>query len=92
MLRNLSYDQSSGQVFTEVTVAAKSKESLWWNNRKGKLQNPSTFRRRHLLGTSSLYDAALRVCTFNAEWITPEALMCANWPYAERIYKYLKTR
>jgi hypothetical protein len=91
MARNLTYSQTSGQVFTEVTIAAKSKCTPWWNNRSGKPHNPFTYRRNGM-GTSSLYDAALRVCTYNAEWMTPEALVCAGWPYAERIYRHLKNR
>ena len=90
MARQLTYSETSGQVFTEVTVAA-TKRIPWWNNRSGKPENPFTYRRSGF-GASSLYDAALRVCAFNAEWITPEALVCAEWPYAERIHKRLKER
>lgn len=85
-----SYDQGSGQVFTEVIVPAK-KTDKWWDHCSGRTEHPLRYRRRSV-GTSSLYKTALRVCAFNATLLTPEALVCAEWLYTERIYKWLKKR
>ncbi|KAF2685579.1 hypothetical protein K458DRAFT_14376 [Lentithecium fluviatile CBS 122367] len=90
MAQEMTYSHQSGQVYTEVTFSAKPKRP-WWNKSRGRPEDPKKHRKLGT-GTSSLYDAALRVCTYKAEWLTPEALISAEWPHAERIYKRLKER
>lgn len=89
MARFLSYDEDSGQVYTETTFDAQSMVSTWTTFAKGKAENPRTYRNTQT-GSATLYETALRVCSWNATLLTPEALQCAGWPYAQRIYKRLR--
>ncbi|KAF2869164.1 hypothetical protein BDV95DRAFT_578502 [Massariosphaeria phaeospora] len=86
-----TFDPTTGQMCLETTTSVQSMLSAWQGQGSGRRDNPKTYRQRHTTGSSSLYAMALRSCVWNIDLFMPEALKYAEWYYAERIYKQLKT-
>jgi hypothetical protein len=84
-----SYDETSGQVYTETTSAqVGSMIPTWMSEARGRSKRFRTTRR----DMSSLQDMALRACVQHSEWFLPETLRWAGWHYAGRLYRCLKER
>ncbi|KAF1956526.1 hypothetical protein CC80DRAFT_59669 [Byssothecium circinans] len=88
----LQYDERNGQVYVETSVPVRSMVSSWLKKSTGRKEDPAKHRNRGVTGASSLYETALRSCAWHIDLFEPEALVCAEWSYAEKIYQHLKSK
>ena len=86
----LSFDQSSGLVFTERTSAqVQSMVPAWTTFSRGGKVNPSSYKHPGN-GCSSLQRMVLRYCLWNIDVFDIESLQYLGWHYATQIYEELK--
>lgn len=91
MASRLHYHEQTGQVYTKTTVPVTSMVPTWMHKSTGVIKDPKNYHHKGA-GAPSLYEMALRSCAWNMALFSPEALQYAEWPYAGKIYDYLKRR
>ena len=80
----------NGQIYTETTASGtRSMVPTWMRHSTGRSVDPAKFKNGGK-GAGSLQEMALRACCWNKHLFMPEALECAGWHYAEKVYRRLK--